>query len=68
MYPWFNLTTNTHEFVPLKRHEFVIVSALIVASGPSSGEWCGARGETTRRPPAQLRSAVRRPSLRHGPG
>ena len=23
-YPWFNLTTNTHESVPLQRHEIVI--------------------------------------------
>ena len=26
-YPWFNTTTNTHEFVPLKRHEFVLGSS-----------------------------------------
>ena len=25
-YPWLYWTTNTHEFVPLKRHEFVMVS------------------------------------------
>ena len=24
IYPWFNLTTNTHESVPLQRHEIVI--------------------------------------------
>ena len=27
--PWFNSTTNTHEFVPLERHEFVMVHARI---------------------------------------
>ena len=27
LYQWFNLTTNAHELVPLKRHEFVRVVA-----------------------------------------